>query len=325
MVPVLPTTLRGKRRRLPRRVAVQEVQSRANGHPSRRPAADGDGRRSTCPGCLGWAVCGGLTPVARRDAGGGAANLARRRPRPAPAVALFVCTLDAAAFEHALRRPQRRVGESRRAVRQPTGRRGRARLLHLERAEEGRAAAEAPADDRDGREGEEEEGGSLAAADQAGLRAPAARRRDLEADRPAGQGRPAGAGDDLSPRAQLSEHRRLRGLVRPHAHRARLLSGSLRASERRRAWADDGPLRPALAAARDLQQRLHLHGRQQRLDRQRPGKRAAGGRQRHPHRLSRRPRRDQEVERRPERGAERRVDPPEPAADHLERKGSARR
>ena len=42
--------------------------------------------------------------------------------------------------------------------------------------------------------------------------------------------------------------------------------------------------------------------------------------QRHPHRLSRRPRRDQEVERRTERGAERRVEPPEPAADHLERK-----
>ena len=119
------------------------------------------------------------------------------------------------------------------------------------------------------------EGGCLAAADQAGLRAPATRRRDLEADRPAGRGWPAGAGDDLPPRARLSEHRRLRGLVRPHAHRARLLSGPLRAAERRRTRADDGPERPALAAACDLQQRLHLHGRQQRLDRQRPRERAA--------------------------------------------------
>ena len=114
--------------------------------------------------------------------------------------------------------------------------------------------------------------------DQAGLRAPAARRRDLEADRPAGQGWPAGAGDDLPPRARLSEHRRLRGLVRPHAHRARLLSGPLRAAERRRTRADDGSQRPALAPACDLQQRLHLLGRQQRLDRQRSGKRAARGR-----------------------------------------------
>ena len=41
------------------------------------------------------------------------------------------------------------------------------------------------------------EAAAVAAADQAGLRAPAARRRGLEADRPAGPGRPTGARDDF--------------------------------------------------------------------------------------------------------------------------------
>ena len=192
----------------------------------------------------------------------------------------------------------------------------------LERAEEGRAAAEEPAGGRAEPAANQPRRGSrsrragrcLAAADQAGLPAPATRRRGLEAHRPAGQRWPTGAGDDLPPRARLSADRRLRRLVRPYAHRARVLPGPLRAAERGRTRADDGPLRPALAAACDLQRRLHLHGRRQRLDRQRPHERAAQGRQRHARWLSRRPRRDREVERRPERGAGRRVGPPEPGS-----------
>ena len=193
-------------------------------------------------------------------------------------------------------------------------------LLHPERAQAGRPAAEEPADGRAERaagqppEAEGARTGRLAAADHAGLPAPAAGRRGLEAGRPAGGRRPAGAGDDLPPRARLSADRRLRRLVRPYAHPDRVLPGPLRAAERRRARADDGPLRSALAAAGDLQRRLHLHRRQQRLGRQRPHERAADRRQRHAHRLSRRPRRDREVDRRPGRGAGRRVGPPEPGS-----------
>ena len=81
-----------------------------------------------------------------------------------------------------------------------------------------------------------------------------------------------------------------------------LLPGPLRAAARARSRADVGSLRPALAAARDLQRRLHLHRRPQRLGGQRPHERAAQGRPRHAHRLPRRPRRHHDLERRPERG-----------------------
>jgi hypothetical protein len=67
------------------------------------------------------------------------------------------------------------------------------------------------------------------------------------------------------------------------------------------------------------QQRLHLLGHEQRLDRQRPHQRAAREGQRHARRLSRWPRRDRQVERRRQCRAERCLGPPEPAADHLER------
>ena len=89
--------------------------------------------------------------------------------------------------------------------------------------------------------------------------------------------------------------------------------------ERSGAGADDGPLRPALAAARHLQRWLHLRRRSQRLDRQRTRERAAHGRQRDTGRLQERSRRDREVERRPERRPERRVGTPEPRSDRLER------
>src|SRR5207253_6321757 len=137
----------------------------------------------------------------------------RGRPCAAGASDLFVYDLDPAAFEPAIRRAQRRVGESRCTFRQPAGRRDRAHLLQLERAQEGRTAAEEPAGDRAGREAAQTGAHAdrcLAAADKPGLRAPASRRRDLEADRPAGQRWPTGAGDDLSPPALLSELRSLR-------------------------------------------------------------------------------------------------------------------
>jgi hypothetical protein len=61
------------------------------------------------------------------------------------------------------------------------------------------------------------------------------------------------------------------------------------------------------------QQRLHLLGHEQRLDRQRPHQRAAREGQRHARRLSRWPRRDREVGRRRQCRAERCLGPPEPA------------
>ena len=82
----------------------------------------------------------------------------------------------------------------------------------LEPAEDGRPAAEDacrrsgcnPARASSSAARRRPQAARLAAADQAGLPAPAARRRGLEADRPAGERRPAGAGDDLPPRARLS-------------------------------------------------------------------------------------------------------------------------
>ena len=163
------------------------------------------------------------------------------------------------------------------------------------------------------------EGRRLATADQAGLRAPAAWRRDLEADRAVDRRRPTGAGDDLPSRSRISGAARLRGLVRPHTHRDRVLPGPLRAAERGRPRADDGALQPALAPARHLQRRLHLRRRRKRLERQRPRQRAAQGRQSHAARLPRRSRRDRQVERRPERGTGSRMGAPEPRSDRLER------
>ena len=106
---------------------------------------------------------------------------------------------------------------------------------------EGRAAAEAACRRPVRPEGRSERSGCLAPADQAGLPRTRFRRRDLEADRAARPGWPAGAGDDLPPRARLSAQRRLCRLVRPHPHRSRLLSGPLRAAERRGSRAGDGP------------------------------------------------------------------------------------
>ena len=99
---------------------------------------------------------------------------------------------------------------------------------------------------------------------------PSARRRGWERTGPLVNGRPARPRHHLPHRARLSAHRRLRRLVRPHADRARLLPRPLRAAERARARADVGSARPALAPARHLQRRLHVHRRPQRLVDQRP-------------------------------------------------------
>ena len=118
---------------------------------------------------------------------------------------------------------------------------------------------------------------SVAAPDQVDLSASATRRGCLEADRRTVQRCPTCAGDDVPHRARLSANRRLRRVVRPYAHRDRVLPGPLRAAERGRARADDGPVRPALAAACNLQRGLHLRRRPQRLGGQRPHERAAEG------------------------------------------------
>ena len=99
----------------------------------------------------------------------------------------------------------------------------------------------------------------------------------------------------------------------------RVVPRPLRAAERPRAGADVGALRPALAPARDVQRRLHLPRRQQRVVDQREVVRAAQGGPRNPGRVPRRPRRREDVERRPGRGSADRVRPPEPAADHRPR------
>src|SRR5262249_7220887 len=104
------------------------------------------------------------------------------------------------------------------------------------RAAQGRAAAEEPASGR--AEGAATQplvvsGRCLAAADQAGLPAPAPGRGCLEAGRPAGGRRPAGAGDHLPPRGGLPAAGRLRRLVRPDPHPDRLLPGPVRAAQRR--------------------------------------------------------------------------------------------
>ena len=210
------------------------------------------------------------------------------------------------------------MGEGRCPLRQSGGRSDRAHLLHVERAVEGRPAAEQPAADRSDCERVREQR-TLAAADQARLRASAQRRGGLEANRPASQWGLTGAGDDLPSRDRLSTERRLRGLVRPHTHGARVLSGSLRAAERRRTRAGDGPEQSALPTAGDVQQRFHLPRREQRLHRQRPRQRATRKGQRHASRVPRRPGRDRALERRPQRRTGCRLVPPEPPPDHLER------
>ena len=122
------------------------------------------------------------------------------------------------------------------------------------------------------------------------------------------------------PELDYPQHRRLRRLVRPHAHRrSAYYPGRYEPPNAAVRGPMMVPYEPALAAARDLQRRLHLRRRRQRLDRQRPHERAAEGRQRHARRLSRRSRRHREVERRPERRAGRRLGPPEPGSDRLER------
>ena len=198
----------------------------------------------------------------RPGAGGDAGESWRGgRPRAAVAGDLFVCDLDAAAFEPALRRAQRRVGESRCAFRQPAGRPDRAHLLQLERAEEGRAAAEEPAGDRAGREGAYSRRLAWPPRIKPVFAHPLPGEGIWKPTGPPVEGGPPVLVTTFRPELDYPQHRRLRRLVRPHAHRARVLSGPLRAAERSRTRADDGPVRPALAAARDLQRRLHLHGR----------------------------------------------------------------
>ena len=85
----------------------------------------------------------------RSGAGGDAGAFDRGAvPRSAAVGGRLVYDLDAAADEHVVESEQHRVGQARCAFRQLAGRRRRARLLHPQRAEEGRTAAEEPAGGR---------------------------------------------------------------------------------------------------------------------------------------------------------------------------------
>ena len=95
--------------------------------------------------------------------------------------------------------------------------------------------------------------------------------------------------------------------------------GPVRAAERAGARADVGALRPALASARDVQRRLHLPRRPERVVDRRDDVRAAEGRPRDARRLPRRPRRREDVDRRPGGRARDRVRAAEPAADRRPR------
>src|SRR5207253_5144417 len=151
---------------------------------------------------------------ARRERWREAAATRRRRrrrllfamppPRPALLGHRLVRDLDAGADEHALRGAQRRVGGGQDAVRQLAGRRDRAHLLQRERTEEGRIDAEEPAGSGAEPAAAQEGRRRLASADQAGLRPPAAWRRDLETDRAVDRRQPTGAGDDLPSRSRIS-------------------------------------------------------------------------------------------------------------------------
>ena len=223
------------------------------------------------------------------DPAGAATRVPRRRRGLIAAVAVLVLLIPAYSYATTMMQPSslplwpRSVEWLRAAPRQLAGRRGRALLLQLEGAGQGRPPADPPAEGRRRRSGGRGTGASL-------HRRPRGRRRSRRssrtrcrakasgADRPAGRRALAGAGDDLPQRARLPAHCRLCGVVRPHPHLGRLVPGPLRAAQRARARSDDGALRPALASARDLQRRLHLPGRQQRLVDQRALVRAAEGR-----------------------------------------------
>ena len=82
---------------------------------------------------------------------------------------------------------------------------------------------------------------------------------------PSVRGTLAGAPDDLPDRGRLSANRRVRGVVRPHAHLGRVVPGPVRTSERPRPGADVRASRPALASARHVQRGLHLQRRRQRI------------------------------------------------------------
>jgi hypothetical protein len=218
------------------------------------------------------------------------------------------------AVQPAARRAHRRVAED--APPQLAGGQRRARLLHVADARQGRAAAEDLAGYRHPRQAEDAREGGMATAHPAGVRPSASRRGRLEAEWTGGRRRPARTGDDVPDRAGLPAHRGVRRVVRPRTDRARVLPRPLRAAARDAARPDAGPLRPALAPARGVQQRLHLQRRPERGLARWTRERAAQGRSRHGRRLPERRCRHRGLARRPEARPGGRVRAPEPALDH---------
>ena len=243
--------------------------------------------------------------------------------RPALAGRLLLHDHDDAAVEPAALAAQRRVAAG--ASRQLARGRGRALLLQLAGARSGRAAAEDPAHGRRRHASAPARGASSAARRTRRRRSrpvfaqPAARRRRLAGHRAYRARPPAGARDDVPDRARLSADRRVRRLVRPHAHVA---SPGTRAGTSRRTPPCAGRCRsprPALAPATRRSTAASSTRRQQRIVDRRRHVRAAEGRPRDAGRLPRRAGGRPHLARRAGRRAAGRLRPPEPAADHRPR------
>ena len=178
------------------------------------------------------------------------------------------------------------------------------RLLRLEGAEEGRAAAEEPAEGRSGAGDDVRAHLRAAAACRLRPGRPGSSRSSPCRCRAKGSGRrPARSSTDTrrssSPPSAPRPTIRASSPTSPGSTTRERRSPSIPAATSRRARRCAGrcrSLRPALAPARHLQRRLHLQGRPQRLVDQRPQLRAAQGRPGDPDRLPRRPRRHQDVD-----------------------------
>src|SRR5581483_5287226 len=212
------------------------------------------------------------------------ARRACRRSR-SDARAVLVRHDDAGAVEPAALAAHRRVDP--RAQRKLARRRRRALLLLVEGTEERGAAAPDPARRRRRRAATKRRppGEGARAARRSGvaeegsgrLLPPPPGRRRLARDGTARPRQAAGPPHHLSHRDRLSADRGVRRVVRPYAHLGGLLPGTLRAPGCTGTRPDGGPVRGAMAPARNVQQRLHLPRRQQRFVDRRPPVRAAPG------------------------------------------------
>ena len=193
-------------------------------------------------------------------------------------------------------------------------------LVHVARAEEGRATAP-NAPDRRGRprSARPERRRLPAAEDRAGYPRRPARRGSLALDRTDGRRGASRPRDDVPDRPRVSTNRRVRRVVRPHADTARRSTRDDTSLRMPPARADGGAAVPALASARHLQQRLHEPRQPRRLLRRRPLGRTAPARAGHDRRLPERARRRLHLARWRDSRPDGRARPAEPAVDRRPR------